>query len=125
TDNRLMPRKRRNSNAFDDLFTDYSLTKSELSEVLGVSRDSVVRWSKLAFYFIPSFRESYPRLGDGSFDSEAPLNPYQSWVLSRIRRDFAKLRLADRVKMSIKKYPQNYSKYTYQIAQKEISKLAA
>ncbi|MFM6135901.1 MAG: hypothetical protein ACKPCP_17400 [Sphaerospermopsis kisseleviana] len=117
--------RRRSSNTFEDLFTDYSLTKSELSDLMGVARDSVVRWSKLAFYFIPSFRESYPRLSDGSFDNEAPLNPYQVWVLSRIRRDFAKLRLADRVKMSIKKYPQNYSKYTYQIAQRELSKLAA
>ena len=48
-----MTRKRRNSNTFEDLFTDYSLTKSELSDLMGVSRDSVVRWSKLAFYFIP------------------------------------------------------------------------
>ncbi|MFM6151568.1 MAG: hypothetical protein ACKPE3_00995, partial [Sphaerospermopsis kisseleviana] len=81
--------RRRSSNTFEDLFTDYSLTKSELSDLMGVARDSVVRWSKLAFYFIPSFRESYPRLSDGSFDNEAPLNPYQVWVLSRIRRDFA------------------------------------
>lgn len=120
-----MTRKRRNSNTFEDLFTDYSLTKSELSDLMGVSRDSIVRWSKLAFYFIPAFRDSYPKLSDGSFDNEAPLNPYQCWILSRISRDFAKLRLAERVKMSIKKYPQNYSKYTYQNAQRELTKIGA
>jgi hypothetical protein len=120
-----MTRKRRSSNTFDDLFTDYSLTKSELSDLMGVSRDSVVRWSKLAFYFIPAFRDSYPKLSDGSYDSESPLNPYQCWILSRISRDFAKLRLADRVKMSIKKYPNNYSKYTYQNAQRELTKIGA
>lgn len=120
-----MTRKRRNSNTFEDLFTDYSLTKSELSDLMGVSRDSVVRWSKLAFYFIPAFRDSYPKKSDGSFDNEAPLNPYQVWILGRISRDFAKLRLAERVKMGIKKYPQNYSKYTYQQAQRELSKIGA
>ena len=120
-----MTRQRRNNNTFEDLFTDYSLTKSELSDLMGVSRDSVVRWSKLAFYFIPAFRDSYPKLSDGSFDNEAPLNPYQCWILSRISRDFAKLRLAERVKQGIKKYPQNYSKYTYQTAQRELSKLGA
>ena len=116
-----MTRQRRNNNTFEDLFTDYSLTKSELSDLLGVSRDSVVRWSKLAFYFIPAFRDSYPKLSDGSFDNEAPLNPYQCWILSRISRDFAKLRLADRVKQGIKKYPNNYSKYTYQNAQNQVT----
>ena len=120
-----MTRQRRNSNTFDDLFTDYSLTKSELSDLMGVSRDSVVRWAKLAFYFIPAFREAYPKKSDGSYDSESPLNPYQCWILSRISRDFAKLRLADRVKMSIKKCPNNYSKYTYQNAQRELSKIGA
>ncbi len=120
-----MTRKRRNSNTFEDLFTDYCLTKSELSDLMGVSRDSIVRWSKLAFYFIPAFRDSYPKKSDGSFDNEAPLTPYQTWVLARISRDFAKLRLADRVKMSIKRYPQNYSKYTYQNAQRELSKIGA
>ena len=116
-----MTRQRRNNNTFEDLFTDYSLTKSELSDLMGVSRDSVVRWSKLAFYFIPAFRDSYPKLSDGSFDNEAPLNPYQCWILSRISRDFAKLRLADRVKQGIKKYPNNYSKYTYQNAQNQVT----
>jgi hypothetical protein len=120
-----MTRQRRNSNTFEDLFTDYSLTKSELSDLMGVSRDSVVRWSKLAFYFIPAFRDSYPKLSDGSYDNEAPLNPYQCWILSRISRDFAKLRLAERVKQGIKKYPQNYSKYTYQNAQRELTKIGA
>ena len=120
-----MTRQRRNSNTFQDLFTDYSLTKSELSDLMGVSRDSVVRWSKLAFYFIPAFRDSYPKKSDGSFDTESPLNPYQCWILSRISRDFAKLRLADRVKQGIKKYPNNYSKYTYQNAQRELTKIGA
>lgn len=120
-----MTRQRRNSNTFEDLFTDYCLTKSELSDLMGVSRDSVVRWSKLAFYFIPAFRDSYPKLSDGSYDNEAPLNPYQVWILSRISRDFAKLRLAERVKRGIKNYPQNYSKYTYQNAQRELTKIGA
>lgn len=120
-----MTRKRRNSNAFNDLFIDYAITKTELSEVLEVSRDSVVRWSKLAFYHIQSFREAYPRTSDGGYDSESPLNPYQSWVIVRVAREFAKLKLTDRVKTSIKRYPNNFSIYTYRQAQKELTKLAA
>jgi hypothetical protein len=121
-----MPRKRRDSKACShDLFTDYPLTKSELTDILGLSRDSVVRWSNLAFFRIPTFREAYPKKSDGSFDSESPLNPYQCWILSRLGREFQKLKTAERVKQGIKKYPQNYSKYTYQNAQRELSKLGA
>ena len=121
-----MPRKRRNSRACNhDLFTDYPLTKSELVEVLGISRDSVVRWSKLAFYFIPSFRDSYPKKSDGSFDSESPLNSYQCWVLSRLGREFQKLKTANRVKLGIKNNPNIYSKYTYQNALRNLNKITA
>jgi hypothetical protein len=120
-----MTRKRRNSNTFEDLFTDYCLTKSELSDLMGVSRDSVVRWSKLAFYFIPSFRDSYPKKSDGSFDSESPLNSYQCWVLSRLGREFQKLKTANRVKLGIKNNPNIYSKYTYQNALRNLNKLGA
>lgn len=120
-----MTRKRRNSTAFDDLFIDYAITKTELSEVLNVSRDSVVRWCKLAFYHIQSFREAYPRTSDGGYDSEAPLNSYQAWVIVRVAREFAKLKNADRVRLSIKKQPNQFSVYTYRQAQKELNKLAA
>lgn len=120
-----MTRKRRNSSTFSDLYTDYALTKSELTEILDCSRDSIIRWAKIAFYFIPSFREAYPKKQDGSYDSESPLNPYQIWVLARIAREFAKLKNADRVKMSIKKYPQNFSLYQYSRGQKELEKLSA
>lgn len=120
-----MTRKRRNSHTFNDFFTDYATTKTELSELLNVSRDSIVRWSKLAFYFIPSFRESYPKKSDGSYDSESPLNPYQAWVIVRVAREYAKLKQTERVKQSIKRYPNNFSIYAYRQAQKELSKLAA
>jgi hypothetical protein len=120
-----MPRKRRNNHGFDDLFTDYCLTKTELTEILGVSRDSVVRWSKIALYRIPSFRDSYPKKSDGSADNYAPLSPYQSWVLSRLARDFAKLGTAERVKLGIERNPQNYSLYTYKTALRNLKKLAA
>lgn len=120
-----MTRKRRNSGTFADLYTDYALTKSELTEILDCSRDSIIRWCKIGFYFIPPFREAYPRKQDGSYDSEAPLNPYQTWVLVRIAREFAKLKNADRVKMAIKKYPQNFSLYQYNRGQKELEKLTA
>jgi hypothetical protein len=121
-----MPRKRRNNKACShDLFTDYPLTKSELTDILGISRDSVVRWSKLAFYFIPAFREAYPKKSDGSFDTESPLNSYQCWVLSRLGREFSKLRTAERVKLGIKNNPSIYSKYTYQNALRNLNKLAA
>jgi hypothetical protein len=121
-----MPRKRRDSKACShDLFTDYPLTKSELTAILGVSRDSVVRWSNLAFFRIPTFRESYPKKSDGSFDSEAPLNPYQCWILSRLGREFQKLRTAERVRLGIKNNPSIYSKYTYQNALRNLTKITA
>ncbi|AFZ61434.1 hypothetical protein H6G54_28510 [Anabaena cylindrica FACHB-243] len=120
-----MPRKRRNNKGFDDLFTDYCLTKTELTDILGVSRDSIVRWSKLALYRIPSFRDAYPKKSDGDADNEAPLNPYQCWVISRIARDFAKLGTAERVRLGITKNTQNYSVYTYRTALRNLNKIAA
>ena len=121
-----MPKPRRNNTACNhDLFCDYPLTKSELVEYLGVSRDSVVRWATLAFFRIPAFRESYPKKSDGTIDSEAPLTPYQCWILSRLGREFRKLRTAERVKLGIKLNPNIYSKYTYQTALKNLNKITA
>lgn len=120
-----MTKRRRNSNTFEDLFTDYCLTKTELAEVLGASRDSIVRWSKLALYRIPSFREAYPKKSDGDADSEAPLNPYQCWVISKISRDFAKLKTAERVRLAISRHPNNYSLYTYRKAQEQLQQIGA
>lgn len=120
-----MTKKRRSSNSFEDLFTDYCLTKTELAEVLGASRDSIVRWSNIALYRIPSFREAYPKKSDGSADNLAPLSPYQCWVISKISRDFAKLGTAQRVRDAISKHPQNYSIYTYRTALKNLNKLSA
>jgi hypothetical protein len=119
-----MPRKRRNNAACNhDLFTDYCLTKSELTELLGISRDSVLRWSKLAFYHIKPYRDAFPQLSDGSYDTEAPLNPYQCWVLARLGREFRKLRTADRVKRGIALNPAIYSPYTYRKALQNLDKL--
>jgi len=116
----MKPRRCKHSTNFD-LFLDYPATKTHLAELLGVARSTLVIWENLAFWRIPSFRSSYPRLADGSYDRESPLSPYQCWVLGRIGRLMAQLRRSERVKSYILKNPNDFSRYHFQKAQSQVT----
>jgi hypothetical protein len=108
-----------------DLFLDFPSSKTYLAELLGVSRSTVYLWENLAFWRITSFRDSYPKLEDGSFDRTAPLSPYQCWVLCRIGRLMGQVVTAARVRQGITKNPSYTSLYTYRTALRNLEKLGA
>ena len=108
-----------------DLFLDFPSSKTYLAQLLGVSRSTVYLWENLAFWRITSFRDSYPKLEDGSFDRTAPLSPYQCWVLCRIGRLMGQVVTAARVRQGITKNPSYTSLYTYRTALRNLEKLGA
>jgi hypothetical protein len=121
-----MARKRRKPTGCNhDLFTDFPMSKTHLSDVLGVTRSTVYLWSDLCFWRLPSFREAYPKKSDGSFDRESPLSPYQCWVIARIGRLINQLASSERVKTAIKTNPNYFSLYTYRNALKNLTKIGA
>lgn len=81
-------------------------------------------WDNLAFWRVASYRNSYPKTQDGSLDRQAPLSPYQSWVLCRVGRLIQQLASAERVKLAIAKNPSYFSIYSYNQSMKEVRKLA-
>lgn len=108
-----------------DLFLDFPSSKTYLAQLLGVSRSTVYLWENLAFWRITSFRDSYPKQEDGSFDRQAPLSPYQCWVLCRVGRLMSQVVTAQRVKQGIAKNQNYCSLYTYRTALKNLSKITA
>jgi hypothetical protein len=116
-----MRSRRSKSSTNFDLFIDFPCTKSHLAEVLGVTRSTLVSWENIAFWRIPSFRDSYPKSHDGNYDRESPLSPYQCWVLGRIGRLMLQLRRSERVKSYILKNPNDFSRYHFQKAQSQVT----
>ncbi|NJR74092.1 MAG: hypothetical protein HC773_11400 [Scytonema sp. CRU_2_7] len=102
-----MKPRRSNASTNTDIFLDYWITKSELAEVLGVARSTLVIWENIAFWRIEAFRQAYPTKADGSSDRESPLSPYQAWVLGRIGRTMQRLQRQTRVKDYIQRNPYN------------------
>ncbi|MEA5516569.1 hypothetical protein [Nodularia sp. UHCC 0506] len=120
----MKPRRCKHSTDYD-LFLDFPATKSHLAELLGVARSTLVTWENIAFWRITSFRDAYPKKADGSRDRESPLSPYQAWVLSRVGRLMAQLRRSERVRGYILQNPNDFSKYSYTKAQKQLAKIGA
>lgn len=115
------------------LFCESYVTKSELARLLDVARSTLVSWDSLAFYRIPTYRDSYPVKVDGASDSlrrsvadrTCPLSPYQSWVLSRIGRVMQNLKSSERVKNYIKNHPQEFTPACFQAQFHQVTRGAA
>lgn len=87
------------------LISDTALPKQTLGEVLGVSRPTVQRYDKIAFWTIQNYKEEYPLLPKEerlrckcSRDTTLPLTPYQIYILSMIQVLFKHLRTEQAVK---------------------------
>jgi len=115
----MKPRRCKSSTNLD-IFLDFPATKTHLADVLGVARSTLVIWENIAFWRIPSFRDSYPKTHDGSYDRESPLSPYQAWILGRIGRLMLQLRRSERVKSYILKNPQDFSRYQFNKAHNQV-----
>lgn len=115
-----MKPRRSNTSTNLDIFLEYPITKSQLAQILGVARSTLLVWENLAFWRIESFRKSYPAKADGSFDRESPLSPYQAWILGRIGRVMLQVRSSERVKTYIKANPGDFSKYKFLNSQQQV-----
>ncbi|MCP6763280.1 MAG: hypothetical protein NHB32_31895 [Fischerella sp. CENA71] len=115
-----MKPRRSNTSTNLDIFLEYPITKSQLAQLLGVARSTLLTWENLAFWRIESFRKSYPAKADGSFDRESPLSPYQAWILGRIGRVMLQVRSSERVKTYIKANPSDFSKYKFLNSQQQV-----
>ncbi|NMG10360.1 hypothetical protein [Brasilonema sp. UFV-L1] len=65
----------------------YPITKAELALYWDVARNTVRAWDAIACYCLPEYRKTYPvKEGkQGKPNTTVPLQPYQIWVLNRIR----------------------------------------
>ncbi|AFZ28283.1 hypothetical protein Cylst_6502 (plasmid) [Cylindrospermum stagnale PCC 7417] len=119
-------RPRRNQTSCNsDIFLDYPATKTELADILGVHRNTVVNWCDLAFWRIGHFRNAYPKKSDGTTDRESPLSPYQSWVICKLGRAMLHTRNKERLKEAIKAKQNEFSRYAYENQRKNVFKLGA
>lgn len=64
----------------ESIYTDTSLTKKEIGQLMLVSRQTVVKWDKIASQ-VTEYRQDYPMKIDTKFerDRTVPLSPYQVW----------------------------------------------
>jgi hypothetical protein len=68
----------------NSIYSDSTLTRADMSEILNKSRSTITKWSAIAWVSVPDYRFDFPEKEDGSRDTCAALMPYQTWVLSRI-----------------------------------------
>lgn len=116
-----MKPRRSNTSTNNDIFLDDWTTKTELTNILGVARSTLLIWENIAFWKIEAFRQAYPNKEDGSPDRESPLSPYQAWVLGRVGRTMQGLQRQTRVKDYIDRNPYDFSKRKYQLAEQQVS----
>ncbi|MHC5761903.1 hypothetical protein [Nostoc sp.] len=110
----------------DSIYVDFAVTKSELARLLDVTRPTVWKWDKIAYFALESYREAYPIQTDKAKrqlcerDKEVPLSPYQVWVLSRIKSLMNSLRIATRVKAYIRGNPHHFSVSNFQYKSNQV-----
>lgn len=89
------------------------VTKTELAKLMQVSRTSIIFWDDIATRKVDDYLLNY-RLINGKRDTQSPLTPYQSWVLSRIQIVMKTLKKTDRVEAYIDERPEFFTLATYE-----------
>jgi hypothetical protein len=97
-------------------FTDLPINKTNLAKELGIARSTLYLWSRIAYFRVPGFKEAYPIKANGMIDKQAPLSPYQCWVISLIGRLFKIYETSERVAQYISKNPDDFSIYKFKAA---------
>ncbi len=85
-----------------EFYSTIQLSKTELARALGVAKSTLLIWERTCFYAIESFRNSYLKKSDGSWDLTAPYNPYQCWVLATFGRIVSVSKTIERAKVYVK-----------------------
>ncbi len=94
----------------------YPVTKSELAFHWDVARNTIRHYDAIACETLPEYRKTYPTK-KGSVatpDTTYPLQPFQTWVLNRIRYMLRQSRDANYVKNFIKQNRQAFAREKFQ-----------
>lgn len=82
----------------NSIYSDFPISKRELASILQCSRTSIHKWCDIAWSISKDFRNEYPQDEDGEFLKDAPLAPYQVWLISRIKSLMERLKSQERAK---------------------------
>lgn len=95
-------------------YSDFPVSKRELANILDCSRTTVIKYSDLIWSTSADFRRECPMLNHGGFDREAPLTPFQIWLLSRVAYLMKKLRETRKARIYIKSNPSLFCKARFE-----------
>ncbi len=103
--------------ALEEELQSYPITKAELALHWNVARNTIRHYDAIACETLPEYRKIYPTK-KGSVatpDTTYPLQPYQTWVLNRIRYMLRQSRDANYVKNFIKQNRQAFAREKFQV----------
>jgi hypothetical protein len=91
-------------------FLDIPVRKSEAARFLGVHRNTLTSWDKLARSLIDNYQTHFEQ--SGSLE-QAPLSPYRFWVLTRLKELYRTYRNEFLVRSYVKAHPYDFSFRTF------------
>lgn len=113
-------------------FADCPLSKSAVSRALSTSRSSIKRLEEIAYTRIDNFANDYPLYPKAEWISrkskhnrEAPLTPFQIWVLSLLQKSMKVLNNKNGVEGFIAANNYLFTKTTYTKELQKLSKITA
>jgi hypothetical protein len=95
----------------DPLVVEFPATKAELARIWDVARNTVRHWDAIAVSTIPAYRKAYPvkKGTTATPNTYVLLQPYQIWVLWRIRFLLQRSRNAEYAKDYIRQNREQFS----------------
>lgn len=93
----------------NSIYSDFPVSKLEMSEIMDCSRTTIIKYSKLATNN-DEYLSDIPWSSKGGLNLEAPLTPYQIWFLSRLAYLMKKLRFTEKAEIYMKSNPALFNK---------------
>lgn len=90
--------------------------KTEAALMLHVHRNTITKWHRLAKQEIEAYRKHFEA---SRKKEQAPLTPYQFWVLERLKKIFSIYRDEELVAAYVKANPDDFSAKTWFIERKQ------
>lgn len=91
-------------------FLDIPVRKGEAARFLGVHRNTLTQWDKLARSQIDNYRMHFEQSGS---QDQAPLSPYRFWVLTRLKELYRIYRNESLIESYVKAHPYDFSFRTF------------
>lgn len=91
-------------------FLDIPIRKGEAARFLGIHRNTLTAWDKLAQTQIDNYRMHFEQSGS---KEKAPLTPYRFWVLTRLKELYRIYRDESLIESYVKAHPYDFSFRTF------------